>query len=252
MLTCEIAELQCCVGCARKSRCCRVCCCLGVSAGRALRCVTLRADALRLLGWFRGLCQQEEFQAERSEFLDTIRELQQELKRKQLIIDNFIPPEEVERVESRARWDDEKAVWVLPRLEISGNNIRGRRPVVDAITRAPESEYARRRGAYDTNPRYKSENVAGLEAEPAERSTLDYNGTMASRRVADAMNAALGGDEEDEMLIAADGLPAERKKKDRPRTASRRKREDGMSAGGAGSDMSAAAYPSARGLVGRA
>lgn len=196
---------------------------------------------------------QEEFQSERSEFLDTIRELQQELKRKQLIIDNFIPPEEVERVEARARWDEEKGVWTLPRLEIAGNSVRTKRLSTDMIARHAESDSSRRRAAYDVNPRFKSENVAVLESDGVDRSTVDLGGALASRRVEAALNAALTADDGADVVVTGDGLGSAdmRKKKDRPKTASRRKREDtgGSSAPVQSSDT--AAYPSARGLVSR-
>ncbi len=185
--------------------------------------------------------------------MDTIRELQQELKRKQLIIDNFIPPEEVERVEARARWDEEKSVWILPRLEIAGNSVRTKRLSTDGIARFPESDSSRRRAAYESNPRFKTENIAVLEADGVDRSTLDLGGALASRRVEAALHAALGADDDADVVVAAGGLGSvePKKKKDRPQTASRRKREDtsGSSAVPASSD--AAAYPSARGLVPR-
>jgi HPt (histidine-containing phosphotransfer) domain-containing protein len=41
---------------------------------------------------------QEEFQQEREDMLDTIRELNKQLKLKQLLLDSFVPAKEVERV----------------------------------------------------------------------------------------------------------------------------------------------------------
>ena len=42
----------------------------------------------------------DEFQTEREDMLDTIRELNKQLKLKQLILDNFVPAHELEKVRS--------------------------------------------------------------------------------------------------------------------------------------------------------
>lgn len=44
---------------------------------------------------------------------DTIFELDNQLKLKQAIIVNFIPPEEVKKVEGMAHWDPELNDWQL-------------------------------------------------------------------------------------------------------------------------------------------
>ncbi|CAN0572853.1 unnamed protein product, partial [Ectocarpus sp. 12 AP-2014] len=72
---------------------------------------------------------QEEFQQERSDMLDTIRELTRQLKLKEVVITNFVPPEEVSSVERRAQWNEEASAWLIPRLELAGNSLRMRRPV---------------------------------------------------------------------------------------------------------------------------
>lgn len=43
-----------------------------------------------------------EFQKEREDMLDTIRELNKQVKLRQLLVDSFIPPHEAERVSQRA------------------------------------------------------------------------------------------------------------------------------------------------------
>jgi len=67
---------------------------------------------------------QEEFQTERSDLLDTIRLLTQNLKLKDLVISNFIPSEFYEKIERRASWSDNDDAWVVQRVEMSGNQIR--------------------------------------------------------------------------------------------------------------------------------
>ena len=56
---------------------------------------------------------QEEFQAERSDMLDTIRQLTRTLKLKDLIIANFIPEDYAKGVERRAVWKEEEDCWTV-------------------------------------------------------------------------------------------------------------------------------------------
>ena len=75
--------------------------------------------------------------------LDTIRQLTRQLKLKDVILTNFVPPEEAKKIEKRSKWNEELDSWIIQRLEFAGNNIRPRRPVSSANLRRPESEYAR-------------------------------------------------------------------------------------------------------------
>ena len=56
---------------------------------------------------------QEEFQAERSDMLDTIRQLTRTLKLKDLVIANFIPEEFAKGIERRSQWKEEEDCWVV-------------------------------------------------------------------------------------------------------------------------------------------
>ena len=66
---------------------------------------------------------QEEFHREREDMIETIKELTKELKSKNLVVDSFIPPEELLAIEERAVWNEEYNEWFLPHLEYAGNNI---------------------------------------------------------------------------------------------------------------------------------
>lgn len=57
---------------------------------------------------------QEEFQGERTDMLDTIRQLTQTMKLKDLIIANFIPEDIAKGIEKRASWNTEEDNWNLP------------------------------------------------------------------------------------------------------------------------------------------
>lgn len=88
--------------------------------------------------------------------LDTIRQLTRTLKLKDLIIANFIPEESARSVERRAAWSAEEDAWVVPKLELSGNAINRsnlNRPISSSKLRRPETEFARQRKQYDSNPR---------------------------------------------------------------------------------------------------
>lgn len=70
---------------------------------------------------------QEEFQREREILLDDIRQLTREMKLKNLIIDSFIPPEELEKIHRRSMWDEHEDTWQVERLPYAGNHVRARR-----------------------------------------------------------------------------------------------------------------------------
>ena len=56
---------------------------------------------------------QEEFHREREDMIETIKELTKELKSKNLVVDSFIPPEELLAIEERAVWNEELAYMPL-------------------------------------------------------------------------------------------------------------------------------------------
>lgn len=84
---------------------------------------------------------QAEFQEERSELIDSLREADKTSKLKDLIIESFIPPEFVSMFQSKdkggsADWDDEKKRWHIPNIEYACNNILKR-----DIQRTPSKPY---------------------------------------------------------------------------------------------------------------
>ena len=229
---------------------------------------------------------QNEFQQEREDMLDTIRELTRQLKLKQVITEHFIPPEEVEKLNARAQWSDENDTWSIRRLEFSGNAVRGVHKITAQGLRRPETDFARQRKGYDSNARYKSDNMENLELDMPERTTQDYEGAAMSQRVQAALDAALMGEDDEIEFQAPENLPdcnpylnynpddgagrnqydgsrkrkeGRKSKKKRPTTANRRGRgerrhkEDVMDPRSLMGryDDDVEEYPSARGLVGR-
>lgn len=115
----------------------------------------------------------EEFSQERDDMLNTIRELQHQLSLKQFIRQHFIPTEVYEKVKKRATWDDDKGDWTLNRINLTDPSTRLRRPVSDESLRRPETDYARHRKQFDSNPRYKIDNIIDLQLDQPERFTED-------------------------------------------------------------------------------
>ena len=74
---------------------------------------------------------QEEFQREREDMLETIRQLSRQLKLKELLMNNFVPPEEERKLERCACWNHEKDSWDLVSSEFSGNHHHG--PSADSL-----------------------------------------------------------------------------------------------------------------------
>jgi kinesin family member 3B len=135
-----------------------------------------------------------EFARDREDMLDSIRELSRQLKLKMLIIDSFIPPEEVKRIERRAEYDPERDEWRVRALELAGNNVRHAAVRPGSAFRdgsanqggRPMSEYARVAAAQgDSNPRFRTDNVIAVQMEQPDRTTQNYdpNAVMMNVRV---------------------------------------------------------------------
>ncbi|KAF2358787.1 Kinesin motor domain [Trinorchestia longiramus] len=144
---------------------------------------------------------QEEFSNDRTDMQQTQEDLTKELKLKMLIIENFIPPEEKEKIINRAYFDEDEDCWKLRDLMHGGNGGPGsgvlKRPV-SSSTRRPVSEYAKTQAALHHNPRFKGENIMVLDLDPPARTTRDWEGPEVAPQVAAALQAALTpiGDEE--------------------------------------------------------
>lgn len=70
---------------------------------------------------------QKEFQMEREDMLETIRDLRKEVKLVCLTIENFIPMEHYQQIVERAHYDESTDEWVINNIELSGNRIRPNR-----------------------------------------------------------------------------------------------------------------------------
>lgn len=127
---------------------------------------------------------------------DTIYELTNQLKLKQIICENFIPPDEYKKYEKVTVWNEEVNDWQINHPAKGPNSIKkeSKRPQSAVGLKRPTSEYSRiAKGLGDLNPRYKFDNILQLDLDMPERTTEDYEG-QPSMKVQQAIQAILGED----------------------------------------------------------
>merc|ERR1719454_1167097 len=54
---------------------------------------------------------QTEFQTEKEDILEAVRDLTRDIRLKSLILESFVPPEEVKMLEEGAVWSEDDGVW---------------------------------------------------------------------------------------------------------------------------------------------
>ncbi|XP_017267500.1 kinesin-like protein KIF3C [Kryptolebias marmoratus] len=116
----------------------------------------------------------------RQDLEQTQNELTRELKFKYLIIENFIPPEEKNKIMNRLMFDPEEDQWKFKSLvpaESKSSQMK-KRPASAVGYKRPISQYARVAIAMGPHSRYRAENIMFLELDmtppntsPADRST---------------------------------------------------------------------------------
>merc|ERR1719436_1345627 len=67
---------------------------------------------------------QKEFQAEREDMLETIRDLRKEVKLVCLTIENFVPMEQYQQIVERAHYDESTDEWMINNIDLAGNRVR--------------------------------------------------------------------------------------------------------------------------------
>lgn len=111
---------------------------------------------------------------EREELQKTQTELGRELKLYQLLAEAFVPPEHKIRIENRAVYDDEEALWTLeePKANIAGLT---KRPVsAFGKNKRPQSAYTKMAAQVNGNPRYRTDNILQVELDLPSRTTTDF------------------------------------------------------------------------------
>jgi len=119
---------------------------------------------------------EDDFDRERNDMYDTIYELTNQLKLKNMIIEYMIPPEEYRKYEKIAEWSEEINDWVISNpTQYKDIRTGSKRPQSAVGMKRPTSEYSRiAKGLGDLNPRYKFENILQLDLDMPERTTEDY------------------------------------------------------------------------------
>ncbi|KAM7367634.1 hypothetical protein PAMP_013920 [Pampus punctatissimus] len=113
----------------------------------------------------------------RQELEQTQNELTRELKFKYLIIENFIPPEEKNKIMNRLTFDPEEDQWKFQPLvpaESKSSQMK-KRPTSAVGYKRPISQYARVAIAMGAHSRYRAENIMFLELDmtPPNAASLD-------------------------------------------------------------------------------
>uniref|UniRef100_A0A8B9JPG4 Kinesin-like protein n=1 Tax=Astyanax mexicanus TaxID=7994 RepID=A0A8B9JPG4_ASTMX len=148
---------------------------------------------------------QEDHIKERQELEQTQNELTRELKLKHLIIENFIPLEEKNKIVMRATFDEEDDNWKMrPITRIQDDQQMMTRPVSAVGYRRPLSQHARMSMMMRPDARYRAENILMLELDLPSRTTKEYEEPVIAPKVAAALEDALR--EEDEIQVDASGL----------------------------------------------
>lgn len=192
---------------------------------------------------------QEEHIKERQELEQTQNELTRELKLKHLIIENFIPLEEKNKIISRATFDEEDDTWKMkPITRVQDDQQMMTRPVSAVGFRRPLSQHARMAMMMRPDPRYRAENILMLELDLPTRTTKEYEEPMIAPKVAAALEDALR--EEDDLQVDASALGHggfnKKPKTSRPKTG---KKVSTPTSAHSPSSSGSPLYPQSRGLV---
>uniref|UniRef100_A0A8D3BUV2 Kinesin-like protein n=2 Tax=Scophthalmus maximus TaxID=52904 RepID=A0A8D3BUV2_SCOMX len=148
---------------------------------------------------------QEEHIKERQELEQTQNELTRDLKLKHLIIENFIPLEEKNKIVNRAHFDEEDECWKMkPITRLEDEHQMMTRPLSAVGYRRPLCQHARVAMMMKTDMRYKAENILILDMDLPTRTTKDYQEPVIAPTVAAALEEALR--DEDEIEIDASGF----------------------------------------------
>ncbi|KGL78762.1 Kinesin-like KIF3C, partial [Tinamus guttatus] len=107
--------------------------------------------------------QHDEYIRVRQDLEEAQNEQTRELKLKYLIIENFIPPEEKNKIMNRLYFDCEEDQWKFQPLVPAGGNQMKKRPTSAVGYKRPISQYARVAMAMGSHPRYRAENIMFLE-----------------------------------------------------------------------------------------
>ncbi|KAL0239027.1 hypothetical protein PCE1_004718 [Barthelona sp. PCE] len=109
--------------------------------------------------------QQLEFERDREELLDTIRELTQQLRLHMVMCDAFVPQEISKEISQRAQLTA-NGEWVLPQSDLVGNIMRRRKHLSDIAAQRPVSQWSNMMAGHSTdaatNARFRDRNYMSI------------------------------------------------------------------------------------------
>ncbi|XP_010215178.1 PREDICTED: kinesin-like protein KIF3C [Tinamus guttatus] len=120
--------------------------------------------------------QHDEYIRVRQDLEEAQNEQTRELKLKYLIIENFIPPEEKNKIMNRLYFDCEEDQWKFQPLVPAGGNSNQmkKRPTSAVGYKRPISQYARVAMAMGSHPRYRAENIMFLELDLSPPAVFEF------------------------------------------------------------------------------
>uniref|UniRef100_A0A3Q0RFC4 Kinesin-like protein n=1 Tax=Amphilophus citrinellus TaxID=61819 RepID=A0A3Q0RFC4_AMPCI len=183
----------------------------------------------------------------RQELEQTQNELTRDLKLKHLIIENFIPLMEKNKIVNRAYFDEEVEEWkVKPITRIEDDHQMMSRPLSAVGYWRPLSHRAHRAMMLMPDTRYKAENLLMLDMDLPARTTKEYQEPVIAPEVAAALEDALRVD--DEIQVDASGFRSSLGSVS-PAGASGRKKSSTPTSPYSPSSPGSPLYPQSRGLV---
>lgn len=148
---------------------------------------------------------QEAHIKDRQELEQTQNELTRDLKLKHLIIENFIPSEEKNKILNRSYFDEDDEYWKMkPITRIEDEQQMMSRPVSAVGYRRPLSHHAHMAMMLRPDSRYKAENILMLDMDLPDQTTKEYQEPVIAPKVAAALKDALK--DEDEIEVDASHL----------------------------------------------
>lgn len=121
-----------------------------------------------------------EHHCEKDDIFDSIREITREARLLDLILEEFVPPEEVESLKNCAVWNEETQDWSFEILS-QDPNVRSLtwpwppvRPKSSSAYPRPTSAFSRAEATRDANPRFRYDQIMPTDLDPPERCTQDW------------------------------------------------------------------------------
>ncbi|CAF1144865.1 unnamed protein product [Rotaria sordida] len=137
------------------------------------------------------------------------REIQKQTKLFQLIIENFIPTDERERLLKRIQFDDRHNRWTLKELSKQTDQMAAR-PILTHNDRRPIAVHSQSNSIPEI-AYFKGENIILLQLDFPSRTTRDYEDPMVPPMIQAAMGKAMK--DEENIELDAKNIPLEKRKK---------------------------------------